>query len=58
MLEFLGIYFCHKLLHWKEPWQYAPDDVDLYTGIDIVISNETPEVHANTWKKKLQEWFT
>ncbi|KAF8867363.1 hypothetical protein BDZ45DRAFT_734626 [Acephala macrosclerotiorum] len=55
---FLGIYFGHKLFHWKEPWAYKSEDVDLYTGIDVVVANETAEVHAKTWKKKLQGWFT
>jgi amino acid transporter len=55
---FLGIYGLHKVFHWHEPWATAPEDVDLQTGVDLVIANETPELHAKTWKKKMQGWFT
>lgn len=55
---FLVIYFGHKAFHWREPWLRPPEDIDLFTGVDIVIANETPEMHARTWKKRLQMWFT
>ena len=55
---FLGIYFAHRIWHRRDAWAYPPETVDLQTGIDIVVANEVPEVHANTWKKKLQGWFT
>ena len=55
---FLVIYFGHRLWHRNDPWAFAPHDVDLHTGIDVVIANEVEEVHAKSWKKKLQGWFT
>jgi len=55
---FLGIYFGHRVFHWKEKWAIPSEEVDLHSGIDVVIANEKPEIRANTWGKKLQGWFT
>jgi amino acid transporter len=55
---FLGIYGVHKVFHSSDPWAHRSEDVDLYGGIDVVIANETPELRADTWGKKLQGWFT
>ncbi|TVY89408.1 Proline-specific permease [Lachnellula willkommii] len=55
---FLAIYFVHKAFYWHEKWAIPSMEVDLYTGIDVVLANETPEVHAQGWKKKVQGWFT
>ncbi len=55
---FLGIYGLHKVLHWNEPWAHRSEDVDLHSGINVVIANETPEVRADTWGKKFQGWLT
>jgi len=56
---FLCIYGLHKAFHWNEPWAHDPQDVDLHTGIDVVVANETPESpQAKTWKKKLQGMLT
>jgi len=55
---FLGIYFGHRVFHWKDKWAYPSEEVDLHSGIDVVLANERPEVRANTWAKKLQGWFT
>ncbi|KAH8665945.1 proline transporter [Tricladium varicosporioides] len=55
---FLCIYFAHRFWHWDEPWVIPSEEVDLKTGVDVVIANEIPEVHAKTWKKRMQGWFT
>lgn len=55
---FLCIYFVHRFWHWNEPWLIPSEEVDLKTGVDVVIANEIPEVHAKTWKKRMQGWFT
>jgi len=55
---FLAIYFVHKAFHWNEKWAIPSMEVDLYSGIDVVLANETPEVHAKGWKNKVRGWFT
>jgi amino acid transporter len=55
---FLGIYFAHRVVNWKDGWAIPSGEVDLLTGIDVVKANETPEVHADTLKKKMMGWFT
>jgi amino acid transporter len=55
---FLVIYFGHRAWHYKEAWVIPSEQVDLHTGIDIVLANETPEIKANTWQKKLQGLLT
>jgi amino acid transporter len=55
---FLAIYFGHRIWRKNDAWAHAPEDVDLHTGLDVVLANETPEVHAGTLKKKIQAMFT
>lgn len=55
---FLCIYAIHRIVHWSEGWIIPSELVDLHTGVDIVIANEIPELHANTWQKKLKASFT
>ena len=57
---FLCIYFGHRIysMSKKEPWAIPSAEVDLKTGLDVVLANEKPELRANTWGKKLQGWFT
>ncbi|KAL0257895.1 hypothetical protein SLS55_007063 [Diplodia seriata] len=51
---FLCIYFGHKFCHMKEPWAYAPENVDLHTGLDHVLAEETPpKVQKHKWMKPL-----
>lgn len=45
-------------MHWSEPWVIPSEEVDLKSGIDVVIANEEPEVHADTWQKKLAGMLT
>jgi amino acid transporter len=55
---FLGIYFIHRFWHRHEAWVIPSLEVDLHSGIDVVLANETPEVVAKGWLKKLQGAFT
>ncbi|KAF4636302.1 hypothetical protein G7Y89_g1771 [Cudoniella acicularis] len=55
---FVCIYAVHRVVHWSEKWAIPSEEVDLHTGIDVVIANETEEVLANTWKMRLMGWFT
>ncbi|KAF4310323.1 Amino acid/polyamine transporter I [Botryosphaeria dothidea] len=51
---FLCIYFGHRFAHWKETWAYSPVEVDLHTGLDRVMEEETPpKVQKNKWLKPL-----
>jgi amino acid transporter len=55
---FLVIYFGHRLYSRHESWAIPSEQVDLLTGIDDVIANETPEPLADTWQKKLKGILT
>jgi amino acid transporter len=55
---FLVIYFGHRIYHWKEKWAIPSEEVDLHSGIDVVLANETPEEKADTWQKKLHALLT
>ncbi|KAI9051197.1 hypothetical protein LZ554_005299 [Drepanopeziza brunnea f. sp. 'monogermtubi'] len=55
---FLCIYFGHRIYRKNDSWLIRAEDVDLHTGIDVVLANELPEKNAGTWKKKLQGMFT
>lgn len=56
---FLGIYFCHKLYCWNDPWAYSPHAVDLVSGLaeletDTAMWNEAEAGRANgPWWRKL-----
>ncbi|RDW71789.1 putative proline permease PrnB [Coleophoma crateriformis] len=55
---FLVIYFGHRIMHWKDAWAHDPAQVDLYTGIDVVLANEHPDPPMGVWRKRLTGWFT
>ncbi|CAG8977905.1 hypothetical protein HYALB_00001783 [Hymenoscyphus albidus] len=55
---FLSIYAIHRFLHRNEPWLIPSEEVDLHTGIDLVIANEIPETRPDTWQKKLHGFLT
>ncbi|KAK2626768.1 hypothetical protein QTJ16_003943 [Diplocarpon rosae] len=55
---FLAIYFGHRVYKMKDPWALSAGDVDLHTGIDVVLANEKHVQKPNTWSKKLHGWFT
>lgn len=55
---FLCIYFGHRVFHMKDSWAIPSEQVDLRSGIDSVIANETPEPDTDTWQKKLHGMLT
>ncbi|KAF9073569.1 proline permease PrnB [Rhodocollybia butyracea] len=55
---FLAIYFGHRVLHWKDPWAHHSSEVDLHSGIDLVLANEHPNSPSTKWKARLTAWFT
>ncbi|KAK5009913.1 hypothetical protein LTR28_012772, partial [Elasticomyces elasticus] len=54
---FLGIYFGHRLYAWKDPWAHDPAEVDLVTGMEDVLADETPKPVYDTWWKHLRIVF-
>lgn len=50
---FLSIYFGHRIYARHEPWAHDPSMVDMHTGIDEVLSLETPPVVYDKWWKKI-----
>jgi len=55
---FFAIYFIHRFIYRHEPWLIPSEEVDLTTGIDVVLANESPEPLADTWQKKLKGFLT
>ncbi|KAF9062367.1 proline transporter [Rhodocollybia butyracea] len=55
---FLAIYFGHRILHWKDPWAHHPSEVDLHSGIDLVLADEHPDPPSTKWKARSRTWFT
>ncbi|KAH8598699.1 proline transporter [Bisporella sp. PMI_857] len=55
---FLSIYFGHRIYSRRDPWVIPSKQVDLYTGIDVVLANEHPDPKADTWQKKLHGMLT
>ena len=55
---FFAIYLGHRVRHRADKWAHGPMEVDLHSGIEVVLANEEPEVHADTWKKKLHDLLT
>ncbi len=49
---FLAIYFGHRLYTRQDPWAHKPETVDLVTGLNEVLANESPpkEVIDKWWK--------
>ena len=39
---FLVMYFGHRAYFWKDSWAWAPDEVDMQTGLQEVIDAEQP----------------
>ncbi|KAF2644300.1 histidine permease [Massarina eburnea CBS 473.64] len=39
---FLGIYFGHRIYAWNDPWAYPPLEVDLHSGMEQIMEEETP----------------
>ncbi|KAJ9645144.1 hypothetical protein H2199_003148 [Coniosporium tulheliwenetii] len=52
---FLAIYFGHRIYAKSDPWAHAPEDVDMYTGLEEVLADEKPPKSKQTgWKS----WVT
>lgn len=47
---FLALYFGHRILFWKDPWAWHPEDVDMQTGLQEVIAAEEPEIPTPWYK--------
>ncbi|KAJ6008211.1 hypothetical protein N7540_012187 [Penicillium herquei] len=54
---FLVVYFGHRIVHWKEPWAHAPEDVDLVSGLQEVLELETPAPVVRTWGDRIKSWI-
>lgn len=55
---FLAIYFGHRLVYRNEKWAIPSEQVDLQTGIAVVLANEHPDPKADTWQRKLHGMLT
>jgi yeast amino acid transporter len=51
---FLCIYFAHRIYAFRDPWAHNPEDVDLHTGLEEVVAQETPAKVYDKWWKKVQ----
>lgn len=54
---FLAFYAVHRVFHWKEPWVWKPEDVDLHTGLQEVLATQAADAEAEEegkpkWYKK------
>ncbi|KAI0487803.1 amino acid permease/ SLC12A domain-containing protein [Xylaria cf. heliscus] len=56
---FLLIYFCHRIVHRKDPWAYSPEKVDLKTGlaemeaIELEYVSQNGSTHPNSFLAKI-----
>lgn len=48
---FLILYFGHRALFWSDPWAWRPEEVDMHTGLEEIISAEGPERAPGPWWK-------
>ncbi|PGH19232.1 hypothetical protein AJ80_04097 [Polytolypa hystricis UAMH7299] len=46
---FLLLYFGHRLVYRKDPWMWAPEDIDLQTGLEEIIAAEEPPKIRKGW---------
>lgn len=53
---FLVIYFGHRIYAWKDPWAHPPGEVDLRTGLEEVLAEETPGTEFKGWHKIRHIW--
>ncbi|TKA64199.1 hypothetical protein B0A49_08771 [Cryomyces minteri] len=55
---FLAIYFGYMLFYARgDPWFHDPMEVDLHTGMDEVLAEETPQPVYDKWYKKARIVF-
>jgi len=50
----LCIYFGHRIYARADPWAYPSESVDLVTGMEEVLLEETPAPVYNKWYEKLK----
>lgn len=50
---FLVLYLGHRIVYWKDPWAWKPEDVDMQTGLHEVLAAERPPKVRDTWWKKM-----
>ncbi|KAF9895124.1 hypothetical protein FE257_000026 [Aspergillus nanangensis] len=50
---FVVLYAGHRILFWKDPWAWKPQDVDMQTGIAEIIAAEKPPRPRDTWYRKM-----
>ncbi|RMZ74884.1 hypothetical protein DV737_g5626, partial [Chaetothyriales sp. CBS 132003] len=48
---FLGMYFGHRIVFWRDKWAWAPEEVDLKTGLEEVQEADTPVKTRKGWAK-------
>lgn len=46
---FLVLYFAHRIVFRQDKWAWAPDEVDMKTGLEEVLEAERPVRVKNTW---------
>lgn len=39
---FLGMYFAHRIVFWRDKWAWSPEEVDLQTGLQEIMDAEAP----------------
>ena len=51
---FLCIYFGHRIFYaWKDPWAHDPLEVDLNTGLQQVLADESPKKEYSTKAREI-----
>lgn len=50
---FLVLYLGHRIVYWKDPWVWKPEDIDMHTGLEEVAAAERPPKVRDTWWKKV-----
>ncbi|BCR92067.1 proline permease PrnB [Aspergillus chevalieri] len=50
---FLALYFGHRIVYWRDPWAWKPEDVDMQTGLQEILEAEEPPRPRRTLKEKL-----
>ncbi|EME85115.1 uncharacterized protein MYCFIDRAFT_60039 [Pseudocercospora fijiensis CIRAD86] len=53
---FLVIYAGHRVYAWSDPWAHAPELVDLRTGMQEVLAEETEGKEFKGWQKIRHIW--
>ncbi|KAE8356270.1 amino acid permease/ SLC12A domain-containing protein [Aspergillus coremiiformis] len=54
---FLLLYVAHRIVYWQDPWAWAPEEVDLQTGLQEILAAEKPPRPRDTWQRKLMAFI-